>query len=473
MLSLVPDWAHHYGEFWRAIRLRNLWFIRLRYLAVTILLAFVLIGEYLLGFRLNTVQITAILIIASTILLYNILIHLFRMRIGCDPNKFNCLHTSLIMIVLDLIELLLLVYFTGTIDSPLILLFVFHMIIGSLILPGFVVYTSAAIISISVAILLYLESSLLIPFHKISGIYPNSALHTTEYNIVHLLLFTFTLFVSVYITNKIARQLFQREQQLRDSLEKLKEAENAKQRYTLGVVHEIKSPVIAVKSIIDLLLGNYVGPVNEEITQKLERARLRSDETLSLINDVLKFSRIKLLDIKLNELVKIEEIIKGILDIHSEEIEEKRIKLSFRDKRKDKCNLYGAPLLLELALSNLISNAIKYSKQNGEVFINLLDEKDLLLIEISDNGIGIPEHEQKDIFEHFYRATNVKKSEVEGSGMGLSITNEIISKHHGEISVKSPSKIGSADSPGTTVMIKLPYKKRSFEIDDVTCEEYS
>lgn len=473
MLSLVPDWAHHYGEFWRAIRVRNLWFIKLRYIAVAILISFLLIGQFLLDFRFTYVQFISIFLISLSILLYNVIIHVLRLRIGCDPNKFNCLHTSLIMIILDLFELLLLVYFTGTIDSPLIMLFVFHMIIGSMILPGFIVYTAAAIISISISLLLYLESSYIITNYKIAGLMlvPNS--NSFQYEVVFILTFSFTLLVCVYITNKIARQLFQREQQLRDSLEKLKEAENTKQRYTLGVVHEIKSPVIAVKSIVDLLLGNFVGPINDDVKEKLIRARLRSDEALILINDILKFSRIKLLDIKKNELVKVVEIIKNILDIHKEEVEEKSIKLNFSDKRKDIRDLYGAPLLLELALSNLISNALKYSRKNGEVFIILSSEKDILFLEISDNGIGIPEHEQKDIFEHFYRATNVKKTDVEGSGMGLSIVHEIIAKHQGEISIKSPSKIGNSDTPGTTVMIQLPYKKVVFEIDTVTCEEYS
>ena len=473
MLSLVPDWAYHYGEFWRAIRVRNLWFIRLRYLALLILVTFVLVGEYLLKFRLSPIQLYAIAIIAATIFLYNAIIHAFRLRVGCDPNKFNCLHTSLIMIILDLIELLLLVYFTGTIESPLIMLFVFHMIIGSMILPGFIVYSAAVIISVSTSILLILEHNSIIPNYRIPGIVGIVTFHTPEYELVFLLSFSFMLLVSVYITNKIARQLFQREQQLRDSLEKLKDAENTKQRYTLGVVHEIKSPVIAVKSIIDLLLGNYVGPISSEVSEKLQRARLRSDEALALINDILKFSRIKLLDIKINELVKVEEVIKNIIDVHTEEVTEKEINLVFNDRRKVNRVLFGAPLLLELAFSNLISNALKYSLQKGEVFVTLTEDTDLLIIEISDNGIGIPKNEQKEIFQHFYRATNVNKSEVEGSGMGLSITHEIIAKHHGEIKITSPSKIGNENSPGTTVMIKLPYKRKGIEIDTVTCEEYS
>lgn len=473
MLSLVPDWAQHYGEFWRAIRVRNLWFIKLRYSAVVILAAFLLTGELLLNFRLTSTQEQAISIITLVILCYNLVIHKYRLRIGVDPNKFNCLHTSLIMIILDLIALLLLVYFTGSIDSPLSMLFVFHMIIGSMILPGYIVYLAAGVISLSFSILIALEHNAVILNHKIPGIINRISPHTTEYELIFILTFSFMLFVSVYITNKIARQLFQREQQLRESLEKLNEAENTKQRYTLGVVHEIKTPVTAVKSIIELLLGNYVGPLSSQVEEKLLRARLRSEEALLLINDVLQFSRIKLLDINLNELIKIEKMISQIIDTHTEEVKEKGIELRFIDKRKIERVLFGAPLLLELAFSNLISNAIKYTQHNGEVFIILREDVNTIEIEISDNGIGIPAKEQRTVFEHFYRATNVNKANVEGSGMGLSITKEIVTKHQGMIEVSSPSKIGNSNSPGTTVIIKLPYRQPGVEVDTVTFEEYS
>lgn len=205
MLSLVPDWAQHYGEFWRAIRVRNLWFIKLRYVAVVILAAFLVTGELLLNFRLSTTQEQAISIITLIILCYNLIFHKYRLRIGVDPNKFNCLHTSLIMIVFDLIALLLLVYYTGSIDSPLSMLFVFHMIIGSMILPGYMVYLAAGVISLSFAAIIALEHNAIISNHRIPGIINNISQHSTEYELIFILTFSFMLLVSVYITNKIAR----------------------------------------------------------------------------------------------------------------------------------------------------------------------------------------------------------------------------------------------------------------------------
>lgn len=116
MIPLIPEWAHHYGEFWRAIRVRNLWFIKLRYLAVVMLIAFTFAGQFILQFRLTTNQFTALITISAFILLYNIIIQRTRKYVGCIPDKFNCLHLSLIQMGLDLISLMLVVYFTGLIE---------------------------------------------------------------------------------------------------------------------------------------------------------------------------------------------------------------------------------------------------------------------------------------------------------------------------------------------------------------------
>jgi hypothetical protein len=155
MLTLVPEWASHYGEFWRAIRTRNLWFIRLRYAAVIILLGFLLSGRYIFHFDLSITQIKAIIFISAAILAYNFIIYRLRKSAGCDPKKFNCLHISLIQMVCDLIALMILVYFTGTINSHLYMLFIFHMIIGSLILGrSRLFYSSLIVAAFSVLILL-------------------------------------------------------------------------------------------------------------------------------------------------------------------------------------------------------------------------------------------------------------------------------------------------------------------------------
>ncbi len=472
MLTLVPPWAHHYGEFWRAIRVRNLWFIKLRYGAVLLLVLFLLGGNYILQYNFSPIQVKVIASITFFILLYNSVIHALRFKIGCDPNKFNCLHTSLIQMICDILALMLLVYFTGMLKSPFYFIFVFHMIIGSMILPGYVVYCAAVFIIVVFSFLVWLQGNGVIPLHNIPGITDTSSL-SFGYNFLFIILFSFMLFGSVYIANKIARQLYFREQQLRGSLEKLKEADVTKQKYTLGIVHEIKTPIAAVKSILDLLIGNYAGPISNEANSKLQRANIRTTEALEFINDVLRYSKIKLLDTKVIEEIDLENLIRGILEKNIEKTLEKEIKITFVDKRTVKRSIQGDKIILALAFSNIISNSVKYVSQKGIIDILIYDSKEIVFIEINDSGIGIPKGELTKVFDEFYRATNVEKSKREGSGIGLNIVKEIIDRHHGKIEIQSPSKVGNEECPGTGVIIQLPYQKKHLEVDNVTCEEYS
>ncbi len=458
MLVLIPDWAHHYDEFWRAIRDRNLWFIRLRYFAVFILLLFIFIGEQFLEFNLTAVQIKSILIISFAIIVYNVILNSTRQKIGDDPKKFNCLHISLIQMILDLISLMLLVYYTGNLDSPLSMLFVFHMIIGSMILPGYLVYSIACVVSVSYSLLFLLQSKNIIPHHIIAGIISEPNSHSTAYEIIFVIGFTFVLFVIVYIANGISRQLYQREQQLREALEKLKESERAKQKYTIGVVHEIKTPLSAIKSILDIVISKYVGAISLPVEQKLIRAQMRSDEALNLINDVLRLSKLKLLEIMTPEVIEIEKTFNKIIDIHNEQAKSKKININFVNKLSSANILKGDLILLELALSNCITNALKYVGINGNIEIVLEETANKIIIQISDDGIGIPKLEQKKIFEQFYRASNVDRISIEGTGMGLAIVKEIIEKMNGSIEIESPSKLAKENFPGTSVIIKLPYE---------------
>lgn len=130
--------------------------------------------------------------------------------------------------------------------------------------------------------------------------------------------------------------------------------------------------------------------------------------------------------------------------------------------------------MLELALSNLIANAIKYVNTDGKIEI-ILDEVDRkLLIEICDNGIGIPKEDINQIFDQFYRASNIDKIKHEGSGMGLALVKEIIERLGGEIIVKSPSHLATENNPGTSVEILINYKFKAPEYDilEVNDQDY-
>lgn len=114
-----------------------------RYGALVLLFVFIISSEFLLGIRFTPAQVNALISFTCMILVYNGILQRVRIYLKCDPQKFNPLHFSLIQMILDLTALMLLVYFTGGIETPLSMLFVFHMIIGSPILLGTVIYSIA------------------------------------------------------------------------------------------------------------------------------------------------------------------------------------------------------------------------------------------------------------------------------------------------------------------------------------------
>ncbi len=458
MISLIPYWAQHREEFWNAIRRRNLWFIKLRYGAV-ILLLFLLVGiEFILKLPLTKIQLTAIIFIMLSILGYNLVIHWIRKFVK-PTTKFNNLHLSLLMMILDLVSLTSLIHYSGGIENPLYMFYIFHMIIGSLILPGIVIYSIATAVIISFSALVFFEYNGIIYHHGITGLLSFPLYENLHFIFIVLIVFSLMMYVSVFLANKIARQLYEQEQKLWESLQKLNEAERVKQKYVIGIVHEIKSPIAAVESYIDLIIKNYVGPVSREVEEKLVRAKTRTDEAIKMINNVLHISKLKLLDEITDEEIPLMEIAESLVTEQKVIADSKNISLTLKKDCKDNSKLYGDPVLIGIALSNILNNAIKYVGNNGKVEITLRHENDNCVIEICDDGIGIPSGDQEKIFDEFYRASNIKHKGYEGTGLGLSLVKQIITKHSGRIKVISPSRLQSGDKPGTCFVISLPIKK--------------
>jgi hypothetical protein len=123
MMSMVPEWARDQKEFWEAIRRRNLWFIKLRYGIVVLLTTFLFFTTFIFKINYSETQLIAGIIIIASILIYNVTLHRLRKFVKFDPEKFNPIYLSLFQMILDLIALLLLVYFTGGIESPLYMQF--------------------------------------------------------------------------------------------------------------------------------------------------------------------------------------------------------------------------------------------------------------------------------------------------------------------------------------------------------------
>ena len=457
MINLVPSWAHNYDAFWDAIKKRNLWFIKLRYGAVVLLSLFLISSDFMLGVKFTNQQVFALTAINLSILLYNISFHIYRRKLKTIPGQFNPLHFSLLQMILDLCALYLLVYFTGTIESPLYMLFIFHMIIGSLILPGSVIYSLAVLIIAAFSSLVILEYSGIIIHHTLTGFLAYPIYSDLNYCIAFCVIFAFSIIVSVLLANKIAHQLYRMEQELVESLKKINEAERDKQKYIISVIHEIKSPLAAVHSYLEIVLDKIIGPLNEKVEEKLRRAKSRSVEAFGLIDNILKISKLRLLDDIKKEDVKIDEVIGSLVEKFNDSIKNKNIKIDIIDLRESRKILKADKFLIQMIFSNIIGNAIKYIGEVGKIIITLNDNDNMVEINVSDNGIGIPNSDKEKIFDDFYRASNIKSLGYEGAGLGLSAVKQIVNRHNGKIAVESPSDIGTKEKPGSSFKIILPY----------------
>jgi len=371
--------------------------------------------------------------------------------------------------VLDLYSLTMLVYYTGTIETPLYMLFVFHVIIGSFILPGFIIYSITATIIVIFSSLAYLEYFTVITHHSVAGLLNTPLYNELNYVASFTTVFAFVMVISVLLSNRIAKQLYKMEQDLLESFDKLNKAEIEKQKYIIGVVHEIKNPLTAVHSYLNIILQKILGPLDSRIEEKLKRASIRSEEAVNLTNNILKISKLRLLDQISFEKIDINKIICDSINKNSINISTKNIKLNYRDNRIKVNDIYGDPLMIELAISNLMNNAIKYVGRDGSVAVSVNDGDKGIEIEVCDNGVGIPAGEIEKIFHEFYRASNiVQRTPIggenlsqrdgfpEGSGLGLSIVKLIVESHNGTVKVESPSRIGTKENPGTSFRIFLP-----------------
>lgn len=423
------------------------------------LVAMLTIAIYVFELTLSNAQIYWSIGISLSILFYNIILHTFRSKIKRTPGKFNQLHYSLIQMILDLIALTLIIYFSGSLETPLYMLYIFHMIIGSLILPGRVIFVLSTATILIFSGIVILEFFGIIPHYHIKEIYSSENVHNVRFILSSLGIIIFTIYTSIGITSRIAKRLYKREQQLKETLEALNKAEEAKQKYIMAVVHEIKSPIVATQSIIELVKKGYVGDITDKIEEKLTRSIKRTEDALNLINNILRISKLKLMGEISYDKVDVLKIINLVSDHHLDLVRRKNINYKVRDLRRVKNEIDSDPVMIELIFSNIIGNAVKYTSENERVLIELKEDNNLLVIEISDSGIGIPKDEIDKVFKQFYRAKNLSGQKFEGSGLGLSLVKEIVERLDGSIIVNSPSKIGNAENPGVTVTITLPISK--------------
>jgi signal transduction histidine kinase/ligand-binding sensor domain-containing protein/DNA-binding response OmpR family regulator len=273
-------------------------------------------------------------------------------------------------------------------------------------------------------------------------------------------LYALVLLVSLFIARKIivdrTRMRFEVEHQRKEA-ERVQALDAMKTKFFTNVSHEFRTPLTLILSPLEKIMKQIP---DDENKKQLNLVQRNAKRLLSLINQLLDFRKMEVQEIKLHPAIgDIIPFIRDISQSFTDIAEKKKIRFSFSSDIES-LEIYFDKDKIEKILFNLLSNAFKYTPDNGEVSVNLVYNEPVnketdgtLAINIKDTGIGIPADKHEKIFERFFQ-TDVPESMVnQGTGIGLAITKEFVRLHNGIITVKSePEK-------GTCFAVLLPAKK--------------
>ena len=228
--------------------------------------------------------------------------------------------------------------------------------------------------------------------------------------------------------------------------EKIEQNEEMRKDFISNISHDIQSPLSNIKGYNELLKTTDLSPEDETeyyniIDQEVTRISTMTNQLLMLSSLDQEAHALNISEYPLNK--QIEQL------IHSYEwkINENEMMLSYN---LPEVKISADETMLNTVWDNLISNAIKYNSEAGNIDISLSEDNGLVTVKITDTGIGLTEEENEHIFDRFYRVDSSRTSSIKGSGLGLSIVHEIIQRHDG--AVRAESEIGT----GTTFIVELP-----------------
>lgn len=247
---------------------------------------------------------------------------------------------------------------------------------------------------------------------------------------------------------ELLKQLQQANIELEAANNELQQSSETKTQILSTVTHELKTPLTSIVGYVDMMLvqKDKVGSLNERQQRYLQRVSANSKRLKTLIDDLLDISRIEAgsLNLKLEEFDVRPEIAEVLQAIHPL-VDEKGIQVLVKVPDVF-CRVTADRFRFNQVITNLVSNACKYSPQGTTVTITAKETEGLVQLSVSDTGFGISETDQSQLFTKFFRADNTSTRQVSGSGLGLYICKHLIEQMGGELWVHSQEGKGSTFS---------------------------
>lgn len=234
-------------------------------------------------------------------------------------------------------------------------------------------------------------------------------------------------------------------EQFNEMTKVLKENKELRDEFVFVAAHELRTPVTAIKGYLSMVLEGGFGEINDKTKDALMICNKSNERLVQLVQDLLEIARSEAGRMKI-ELKKnnINELIDTTIGELKSLSDEKGIKVSYKNEG-DRPVLADQAKLQEV-LVNIVGNAIKYTKGDGDIEIWHEEKEEFLVTHIKDHGIGMTKEEVDQLFSKFYRAQNEDTANIQGTGLGLFICKEIINKMKGEVWVESEKGKGSVFS---------------------------
>lgn len=231
---------------------------------------------------------------------------------------------------------------------------------------------------------------------------------------------------------------------------KQKKAEDAKSEFVSLASHQLRTPIAGMKWSAELLQMDHPDSLTDRQHKYIDRLLVSIGRMEVLVDDFLRVSRFELGTFQAEYCdVQLSKLFNDIMSEQALRVDQKKISVkTFFDKAVD--NVVTDPNLMRMIVTNLYSNAVKYTREKGTIHLGFGQKDDSVVITVADNGMGIPAEDQDGIFSKLFRASNAVRNVPDGTGLGLYIVNEAVSVLKGQVSFSTTENIG------TTFEVVLP-----------------
>lgn len=415
------------------------WFITLRWIACGGVLGVLLISYSIFHFQL---QYKILYITTSILILLNLLYSYYFYRYKKQHLQRREIHLFFqVQIIGDHFLLLLLVFFSGFMENPLIFFFIFHIIIAPFL------FTVRIVTIYTTFLVLVIGSISLMQYIRILPVYPLFSDCNNMIPVIRLIQtagFTALLIITAYLTTSIINKIDARGKQFEVELNKYKSLDKIKSNFILQVTHELRGPLAAISGFHEMILRGITGEIQDYTRKIVTKADRRTDNLLIIIGEMIDFAYMKSSDditFITKELSVIKIISENISNVTTKaEQDEIHLSVECPEHLKIKTNSD----LINIILGNLLFNAVKYTEAGGNVSLTASEKGNEIHFIVEDNGIGICVDEIEKIFDDFYRSSRARVLEKDGTGLGLPIVKRAVNALQGRIIVYSKEGKGSS-----------------------------